>query len=465
MHHSGILITAFPAHLHLRPRSMKKLQATYKDIWHLAAPIIAGSIAHTLLNLTDTAFLGRVGETELGAAAIAGVYYFVLVMIGMAIGIGSQILIARRAGEGNQKAIGRVFDHTMVILLATSVLMLILLYGFTPLLFSEIITDHSILGAATAYVHYRGWAILPALMVAGCRGFFIGIARTKIITVSSVLMLLINALLDYILIFGKAGAPAMGIAGAGLASGIAELITALFLLAFAYLRQTFNCYSLFQFQKMTGHEFKALIELSSPIMVQNLITMGSYFVFFVFIEHMGSRELAISNIVRATYMVLMTPMWGFSSAANSMTSNLIGQGKGEQVFLLLRKIVSMSFLLSLAIGLLFLSFPSLILRLVTNDLSLIQDSFGTFYVTCAAILVFSISLVLFSAVSGTGNTRIALLMEAVNIAIYIVYVYVCVFIVDASLEWVWFSEILYWLLMGLFAWIYLRTGHWRKIRI
>lgn len=444
---------------------MKKLQATYKDIWQLAAPIIAGSIAHTLLNLTDTAFLGRVGETELGAAALAGVYYFVLVMIGMALGIGSQILIARRAGEGNPKAIGRVFDHTFIILILTSVIMWVLLYGFTPLLFSKIITENSIFIAANEYIKYRGWAILPAMMVAGCRGFFIGIAQTKIITVSSVILLLINALLDYILIFGKAGAPAMGIAGAGLASGLAELITAIFLLLFAYFRRSCKMYSLFQFNKMTIKEFKALIELSSPIMVQNLITMGSYFVFFVFIEHMGSRELAVSNIVRATYMVLMTPMWGFSSAANSMISNLIGQGKSDQVFLLLRKIITMSFFLSLAIGLVFVSFPEIILRLVTNDLSLIRDSIGTFYVTCAAILVFSISLVLFSGVSGTGNTRIALLMETVNIAIYIIYVYVCVYVLNTSLGWVWFSEILYWLLMGLFAWIYLRTGHWRKIKI
>ncbi|MBL7929160.1 MAG: MATE family efflux transporter [Bacteroidia bacterium] len=444
---------------------MKKLQATYKDIWHLAAPIIAGSIAHTLLNLTDTAFLGRVGETELGAAAIAGVYYFVLVMIGMAIGIGSQILMARRAGEGNPKAIGRVFDHTIIILIVSSAIMLFLLYGFTPYLFSKIITDHSIFNAAKDYVNYRGWAILPALMVAGCRGFFIGIARTGIITVSSVMMLLINALLDYILIFGKAGAPAMGIAGAGLASGMAELITSIFLLSFAFYRKSFKMYSLFRFSNMAWKEFKSLIELSSPIMVQNLITMGSYFVFFVFIEHMGSRELAISNIVRATYMLLMTPMWGFSSAANSMTSNLIGQGKGDQVFLLLKKIITMSFFLSLVIGLVFVSFPNIILRLVTNDLSLIQNSLGTFYVTCAAILVFSISLVLFSGVSGTGNTRIALLMETVNIAIYIFYVYACVYWLNASLEWVWFSEILYWALMGIFSLIYLRTGHWRKIRI
>ncbi len=444
---------------------MKKLQATYKDIWQLAAPIIAGSIAHTLLNLTDTAFLGRVGETELGAAAIAGVYYFVLVMIGMAIGIGSQILIARRAGEGDAIAIGRVFDHTFIILIVTAGIMWILLYAFTPFLFSKIIDEESIFKAAEDYIHYRGWAILPALMVAGCRGFFIGIARTKIITLSSVMMLLINALLDYILIFGKAGAPAMGIAGAGLASGLAELITAVFLLSFAFYRRSFKMYSLFRFNKMTWQESKSLIDLSSPIMVQNLITMGSYFVFFIFIEHMGSRELAISNIVRATYMVLMTPMWGFSSAANSMTSNLIGQGKRDQVFLLLKKIITMSFIFSLAIGLIFVAFPELILRLVTNDLYLIKDSLGTFYVTCAAILVFSISLVLFSGVSGTGNTRIALLMETVNIAIYIIYVYACVFVLNSSLEWVWFSEILYWLLMGLFAWIYLRTGHWRKIKI
>ena len=90
-----------------------------------------------------------------------------------------------------------------------------------------------------------------------------------------------------------------------------------------------------------------IFELSSPIIVQNLLSMGAWFLFFVFIEKIGSHELAISNIVRGAYMISMTPFWGFSVAANSMVSNVIGQGKKEEVLGLVQKIIKLTLVVSL----------------------------------------------------------------------------------------------------------------------
>ena len=82
---------------------------------------------------------------------------------------------------------------------------------------------------------------------------------------------------------------------------------------------------------------KTIMDLSLPLVVQNLLSMGSWFIFFVFIEKIGKHQLAISNIVRGAYMINMTPIWGFSVAANSMISNIIGQSKQDEVFVLLKK--------------------------------------------------------------------------------------------------------------------------------
>ena len=75
-----------------------QVKTGYADIWRISWPIMLSSLANTVINFTDTAYIGRVGETELAASAIGGVYYFVLVMMGVAIGIGAQIMIARLAG-------------------------------------------------------------------------------------------------------------------------------------------------------------------------------------------------------------------------------------------------------------------------------------------------------------------------------------------------------------------------------
>lgn len=84
---------------------------TNKTIWTIAYPIILGSLAQTLITLTDTAFLGRVSEVALGASAMAGIYYYVFSTLAWGFSIGIQIIVARRLGEGKLNRIGVVFEH------------------------------------------------------------------------------------------------------------------------------------------------------------------------------------------------------------------------------------------------------------------------------------------------------------------------------------------------------------------
>lgn len=86
-----------------------KTEFGYKRIWTIAYPILISLVMEQLIGLTDTAFMGRVGEVELGASAIAGVFYMVFFMAGHGFCIGAQILIARRNGEGNLQSIGQIF--------------------------------------------------------------------------------------------------------------------------------------------------------------------------------------------------------------------------------------------------------------------------------------------------------------------------------------------------------------------
>ncbi len=444
---------------------MTKVKATYSDIWNISYPIVLGSLAQTILGLTDTAFLARVGEIELGASGIASVFYFVLVMLGFGIGIGSQILIARKSGEGKTKEIGIIYDHTLLLLAGFSVFLFAFLRWGAPFIFDLILQSDKVIAAANEFLAYRCWGIFAAMITVSFRSFYTGIATTRIITYSSFLMTGLNVFLAYALIFGHFGFPAMGIGGAGLASSISEIITAAYLWIYTSLKKEFNVYELFRFKKSNTPVFSGIMNLSIPIMLQHLISMGGWFIFFVFIEKMGEHILAISNVVRSTYMLLMTPIWGFAAAANSMTSNLIGQDKKDEVLSLLKKIVSLSLLITSVMILFNILFPSFILGITTSDSLLIHDSKGSFYVVCGAMILFCTSFVLFSGVSGTGNTKIAMYMETGNIFIYLIYVYICAQIIRARIEWIWAVEILYWLLMGIFSYVYIRGNHWKKIRL
>ena len=91
-----------------------KVQITNKEIWRIALPIMLGNMAQTIINFTDTAFLGHLGVIALGASMLAGLFYFVFTTIATGFAIGIQIIIARRFGEGNHGRIGVIFQHGSV---------------------------------------------------------------------------------------------------------------------------------------------------------------------------------------------------------------------------------------------------------------------------------------------------------------------------------------------------------------
>ena len=109
-----------------------KTKYTYKQIWTITYPILISLIMEQLIGMTDTAFLGRVGEIELGASAIAGVYYLAIFMLAFGFSIGAQILIARRNGEGNYKEIGPIFYQGIYFLLAVAAILFTLSIVFSP---------------------------------------------------------------------------------------------------------------------------------------------------------------------------------------------------------------------------------------------------------------------------------------------------------------------------------------------
>ncbi len=442
-----------------------QINSSYRDIMKIAMPVIAGSVAMTILNITDTAFLGRVGETELGASAVGGVLYFAFAMIGVSIGTGTQIMIARRAGEKKESQVGEIFDNSFIILLLISIVLFAVLKWGSPYILNWILNSDELIKSTGEFLKYRSYGLIFIMIATVFRSFYVGIAQPKIYGTYSFLMAGINMLLCYVLIFGNWGFRPMGIAGAGLASSIAEFISLLFIFLYTFLKKGIKNYQLFRFSMVSIVMAKKIMNLSLPLVVQNLLSMGSWFIFFVFIEKIGKHELATSNIVRGAYMINMTPIWGFSVAANSMVSNIIGQGKQHEVFQLLKKIIRITLLITILIIAVDLLIPGPLLSLFSNDPILIQDSMGSLRIISLAMLFFSFAIVSISALSGTGATQTALYIEIGAIVIYLVYNYMAAFIFHWSVEMLWMSEVIYWLFTGIASYYYVKSMRWKKINV
>ncbi|MCZ4696076.1 MATE family efflux transporter [Ancylomarina euxinus] len=437
-----------------------KTKIDHKSIWTIAYPIILGSVAQNIISVTDTAFLGHLSETALGAAAIATIFYFAIVMFVWGFGLGTQIVIARRVGEQNFKMVGKTFIHSFYFLMFVGALLLGFMVIQSPSLLKWMVSSDGIYQASNDYISVRAWGILFACVNLLFRAFYIGIAKTKVISWSTAFMAIVNVFFDYALIFGKFGLPEMGIKGAALASVIAEFTAMIFFIIYTLKKVPLAHYDLFRFCKIDWPLFNRLIKVSFPIMIQNFLSLSCWFVFFIMVERMGEHELAISNIIRSIYVLLMVPVWAFGSAVNTLVSQVIGEGFPDKIMLVIWRTTQLSFLSVLALVGISIFIPDLIISIYTDNVLLIEHSRPVVYVVFGSSLLFPIAITLFHGISGTGRTLHAMVLEIVVLSFYLGSVYLLVHVFKASIAMVWTSEYFYALFLGTASFLYLRYGKW-----
>ena len=438
---------------------------TNKEIWRVTYPIFLGLLAQNVIKVTDTAFLGRVGEVALGAAAMGGLLYICVYTIAFGFSVGSQILIARRNGEGNYRAVGPIMWQGTAFSFGMAVCLLILMYFSAAPLIRLLITSDSIYGATYEFFTWRIWGFLFAFVNVMFRGLYIGITRTKVLTMNAVVMALVNVVLDYALVFGELGLPEMGVRGAALASVIAEASSLLFFLLYTYYKVDLKKYGLNRFGQFDLSMVLRILRISCFTMVQYFLAMAIWFVFFMALERLGQRQLAVANIVRSVYVVLLIPVQALSTTANTLVSNLIGAGGSSGVVTLLHKISRMSFLIMVVCVGLCVAFPGSILSVYTNEEALLVESVSALYVVCGAMLIASLANVYFNGISGTGNTQAALVLEIFVQVFYALYIIVVGMVIQAPVDVCFTTEVIYYVLMLGSSLIYLKKAKWQNKKI
>jgi len=254
----------------------------------------------------------------------------------------------------------------------------------------------------------------------------------------------------------------LGIKGAALASVISEIVALLYFAYFTLVRTNYKKYNLFQELTFSWKKQLHILKIAAPIMLQNFMALCTWLSFFMIIEQTGEFNLGVSHIVRSIYMVVMIPLFGFSSAASTLVSNIMGENRIEEVPLLIKRIVIMSILATAAFLPMLLIFPSEVTSIYTDDADLIEGAIKILPVICGAMLFFSIAFITFSSVTGTGKTLVTLSIEFISISIYLSFAPFFALILDLSLVAVWSSEFIYFSFMGLLSILYLKFGNWKN---
>lgn len=423
-----------------------------------------GNLAQTLITFTDTAFLGHLGLIALGSSMMAGMYYFVFTTMAMGLAIGIQIIIARRFGAQEYNKIGSIFQHGAASILIFGLLLFTIMRIFSGSLLDFIIESDNIYAGAMEYINVRQFGIVFVCFNYLFRALYTGLSNTKVITYTTIIMATVNIVLDYCLIFGKLGLPEMGIAGAALASLIAEVTATIFFLVYTYVKLGKSEYELFKHHGYNKELTINIVRIATPTMFQKLFSFTTWFIFFILVEKMGEEAIGISSIARSVYMILFIPVFGFLATSNTVTSRIIGAGKADEVLRTLFKIIFNCIICCIPLILVCVFFPTTVMSIYTDDMVLANAAIPSIFVICGAIIFQALGAVSFEAVSGTGKTNAALWLEFGILILYIVYIWILTSI-TTHVEWVWTCEYLYGGLIAIVSILYIKFANWKKLKI
>ena len=308
-----------------------KTTYSYAQIGKIAYPIFLTLLVQNLIQVINTAFLGHVGEIELGASAIGGIFYIALFIVAFGFSIGAQILIGRRNGEKNFRQIGEIFFFGVVFLLIMALFIFYFIRFSSGAILSKMLHSPNVLKASIEFLDWRIGGLFFSCINVMFRAFFVGIIRTKVLTFNAIAMAFTNVFFDYVLIFGNWGFPEMGIGGAGLASVIAEAVSTCFFIIYTLISIDLKKYGFVGIVWKNFRVVRNILSVSTALMIQQFLALSTWLLFFLFIESMGETFLAISNIIRSFYMVFGIQIMALSSTSSTLVSNTIGAGKTKEV--------------------------------------------------------------------------------------------------------------------------------------
>jgi putative MATE family efflux protein len=445
---------------------MTKLKITYRQIFSLALPLILGSAGQNIVALSDSIFLYYRSEEDFAAIGFVGVFYLIIAAIGYGFSKGGQVLIARRMGEGKPEEVGRNFFDMLYFELALAVIMFLFMQFGCPYFFKWFVKSPIIYQKSLEFLEYRSWGVFFSYGGLAMISLYTGVARPKFILIDTIIMGVLNLVLCYILVFGKFGAPEMGISGAGLASTLSEAIAAVFFVIYMFFDKEAEAYHLFKPRKVDIKIIREQMRISIPSVAQPVVGLGSWFIFFSFIEkYMGVRELAITNLVRMVYLFLSIPSWGFASTVNTLVSNVIGQRDYANVMPTILKTAKLCLAVTLLIALPILIFPSYFLEPLlkrTGEDALISEALPVLRILIAILTIFSVGSVYFNALASTGAATLGLGLQCICVLFYLIFIYTVLAHTEGGLIWAWSGEFFYWIIMLAVTFWYLNSERWHR---
>lgn len=352
--------------------SFARYKEQYRSNLRLAAPVVLSQAGIVLTQLVDTAMVGRVGTTALTGVSLGSTLFFFLFIFCMGLSMGVTPLVGEMYARGNHRETGRYLQNSAVLYFAIGWVAMGVQMLAVP--FMHLLNpDPDVVAQAIPYYKYLVWSMPPFMLYAMFKQFLEGVGNTQVTMMVVLTSNAVNILLNWIFIYGNWGAPAMGGAGAGLATLIARTITPLMMAAYFLSKWYFRRYLKFFCREAFAWRYsKSLLRVGFPIAAQMLLEGAAFAMTTLMMGWIGTVQMGANKIAMDISNFAFMMVQGIAAATTIRISHEYGRRNMEQLRVAARASYHIGVAWNLFTAIIFIIFREYIPRIFTSDPEVVE---------------------------------------------------------------------------------------------
>ena len=455
----------------------------------LALPTVLAMLAQSAVNEVDIIFFAWLGcpGSSYAQAALLPCLLLLWAFGGSlsAISVGTQALAARRFAEGRSADAGTVLANSWVFSLVAGVLFTVFGYLVIPYALGVLVRSPEVREVATGYLNYRLLGITSMAMTFSFKAFFDGIGKTHVHMIASVLMNVINVVLCIVFIFGKLGAPHMGMAGAGLAGAVSSWVGLLVMIGWAALSHYRARFAPFSLDKLSRELLGRILKLSIPSAVATVAVMSGFMLFAMIVSRLDSMmhsamvapdcpggkpeavNGAATTVIVGVLKLTFTACLAFGTSTATLVSQCLGSGRAKDAEEFGWTSVKLGLVIFGIVGLCEgVIFTDQILHLVTKSPAVYHAAHMPMRMMGLSTPLIAVGMILTQALFGAGNTRFVMIVELIlHFCCLVPLAWLLGLTFGFGLVGIWSAALVYVVLLtAVMVWKF-RSGDWKAIKL
>ncbi len=304
--------------MHLYKQEIKKTLT-------LAYPVIVGQLGFIMMAVVDSIMVGSVGAVPLAAASVSNSLFILIWIVGLGVSIAVTPLVAIAVGGNKYEDCGILFRQSLLINITAGIIIAVAVFGGSYLLV-YIDQPKEVVFQAQSYTRLLGFSAIPSMLFATYKQFIEGFSVMRPAMIVVLLANLVNILFNWVLIFGKAGFPQLGLDGAGWATFASRTFMAIILMFYVMRATNFRRYDVtFHFKSVNIKIIKKILALGLPSGIQYFFEVGAFSFAVVMVGWLGTSQLAAHQIALNLSSISFMCALGVSAAGSIRVGNSVGR--------------------------------------------------------------------------------------------------------------------------------------------